>query len=100
MEPSREQLKAVIASGDDRKMNALVLKTTGEFKLLDITGQTPAQLSLPDCVGRFETFGQFNGYVGVEASKDHTFINNTFNDMMELWEIYKKTGKTDMHSIA
>lgn len=92
--PSIAQLKEVIASGDDSRLNSLVLKKTGEFELLDITGRLPSEVIYPDVVGRFETFADGNGYVGPDAAGDDDFISNMFNDMMELWKIYRKTGKT------
>lgn len=99
MEPSKKQLKGIIASGDDSRLNSLILKTDGRFELMDITGKVPAQVKFPDyVVGRFETFGRNNGYVGIEAAKDDDFINSTFNDMMKLWDIHKVSGRTNMHA--
>ncbi len=99
MEPSKKQLRAIIASGDDNLLNSLILNTNGQFELLDLTGKIPAQIDFPDyIVGRFETFGINNGYVGTEAANDDDFINNTFDDMMKLWEIYKFNGRTKMHA--
>jgi hypothetical protein len=101
MEPSINQMEAVVAAGDDSRLNSLVLKTNGKYEMMDITRQIPAQVKYPDdVVVRFETFGQFNGYVGIDASKDDIFINNTFNDMMEMWEVYKTTGRTNLHSVS
>lgn len=95
MAPSIEQLKEVIRNGNDSIPNSLVLTTNGQFELVDMTDMVPGQFNRPDVVTRYETFAVGTGYVGADAANDDVFIKNTFNAMMEDWEVYKRNGTTN-----
>lgn len=69
-----EELKDLIASGDDSKANQLRIKTDGTVFLSTIVGMD----CLDDIVGRFETFQANNGYVGPERANDTMYIYSLF----------------------
>lgn len=60
-----EQLRPLIASGDDSHQNQVRITASGEIFLSSI-------------VGRFETFDTGNGYVGARAAADQKFIERLF----------------------
>lgn len=89
MAPSKEQMKQVIAKGDNTKNNSLILNSDGIFELrvfeqLDINKDE-------NTIVRFETLSKNTGFVGLEASKDSRFMDNTFIAMLECWVEYLKT---------
>ncbi|MFH1829041.1 MAG: hypothetical protein ABH824_07310 [Nanoarchaeota archaeon] len=81
------ELEKIIANGDDNQDNALILDLNGNFKLIN---RSLIDESTPIAV-RYETFCAGNGYVGLEASADHNFINDTYLSMLEGWIIHLMT---------
>lgn len=95
MAPDKEQLRKVIADGDDTVHNVLVLCTNGKFKLIQGIGvQVADHLNY---VTRWETFSAGNGYVGINASKDDVFLNATMRWANTAWKRYLKTGDTKQY---
>lgn len=69
--PGKRQLIEIIASGDDRTSNRVVLDVFGKYHL------TNKHNHLEECciIGKMETFPADGGYVGFEASKDQMHID-------------------------
>lgn len=87
-----EELETVIARGDDRKYNALVLDLQGYFRLLprlEVTALTPLAV-------RHETFCPGNDYVGGQAAADDDFINRMYRCTLESWVEHLQTGAVDI----
>lgn len=88
----REELEAVIASGDDRKYNVLTLDLKGYFHLLprmDVTALTPIAV-------RHETFCPGNEYVGGRAAADDEFLNLMYRCTLESWVQHLQTGEVNI----
>lgn len=86
--PSKEQYIDVIKKGDDSIHKKVVLHTNGIFEVVpndifDIES---------DYVGRSETLDAGNGYVGIEASEDEGYINDSYTMFLKAWLDYIKTG--------
>lgn len=89
---TREELETVIAPGDDRKYNALVLDLQGYFRLLprlEVTALTPIAV-------RHETFCAGNGYVGGRAAADEKFLNLMYRCTLESWVEHLQTGAVNI----
>lgn len=69
-----EQLRDLIASGDDSHHNQIRIKENGDIFLSAIIGAE----CLDGIKGRFETFNAHNGYVGPEAAADDEFVQRLF----------------------
>lgn len=95
--PSRKQLISVIANGNDKQTNTLILKTNAEYELISIK-QFNQALEYPNVVVRNEAFIAGNGYVGLKASEDDKFIDDLYNESLEYWLIHLIKGKTNMFS--
>ena len=102
-EPSLDQLRNVIAAGSDRTHNVLILNVDGRFELR----QCPPfnQLAFdPSIVVRHETYCAGNGYVGSEAAKDDSFLQDEFVASLDIWKEHLTNHETqeysDMHSMA
>ncbi len=98
MEPDREQLKQVIAAGDDQVNNCLILNANGKFELR----QSPPfnqLLNNPFIIVRHETSIQGNGYVGLEASKDDRLIDHMcYWASLEHWKNHLRYHCTQEYS--
>jgi len=95
--PSRDQLISVIAQGDDRINNSLILNVHGLFELRDFY---TLNLSFkdPTIVLRNETFSAGNGYVGKDAAKDANLIKGLYAVSLYHWLIHLQNGLTNMYS--
>ena len=89
--PTRAQLKDIIAGGNDRYHNALVIDSNGKFKLIELINQSTAELQ--NFPVRYETFQPGNGYVGYSASNDELFIEQTYITLLEAWWLHLNTGR-------
>ncbi len=69
-----EQLRTLIASGDDSKANQIRIKKDGTIFLSTVVGMD----CLCDIAGRFETFQPNNGYVGAERANDDEYIQRLY----------------------
>jgi hypothetical protein len=94
---SKEQLRAVIATGDDEQTNSLILNLQGQFELRQ---RPPFDIHKndPTVVIRHETFSAGNDYVGAEAAQDDDHIDRLFLSSLQGWLIHLKTGKTQDYS--
>jgi len=90
-EPSIDQLRQIIAQGDDAVSNVLILNVYGQFELR----QSPPfnqLLNDPSIIVRHETFVAGNGYVGPEATEDEQHIRELFVDSLEYWKNRERHG--------
>jgi hypothetical protein len=95
MNPNKEQLRYVIANGNDEVDNILLLNVDGNFTLFE--GAGGGAVEHLDYVTRWETFDARGGYVGIDASKDDKFLDNTIMGWANTtWEEHKKTGNTQI----
>jgi len=69
-----EELVHLISAGDDSQRNQIRIKEDGTIFLSSIVGAN----SLAGIVGRFETFDANNGYVGLKAASNETYIKSLF----------------------
>ena len=102
MYPTRQQLISVIAKGDYKVDNVLILKTNGEFEL--IQGAGAEAVKHINYVTRWETFdaasSEKGGWVGLDASKDSYVIDKLVMKWAnEAWDIYTNTGRTQITNI-
>lgn len=84
-EPTLEQQKSIIASGDDSTNNCLILNVHGDFELR----QAPPFNQLindPSIVVRHETFVRGNGYVGPEAAAHDKLMHDLFVSSLKYWK--------------
>lgn len=95
--PSKEQLRAVIATGDDEHANSLILNLQGQFEL---RRRPPFDINKndPTVVFRYETFAPGNDYVGLEAAQDETHIDDMFCSSLGGWLVHLTTGQTRAYS--
>jgi len=95
--PSKEQLRAVIASGDDEQTNSLILNLQGQFEFRQ---RPPFDINKndPTVVIRHETFAAGNEYVGIEAAQDEAHIDELFTSSLEGWLAHLQTGNTQEYS--
>ena len=76
-----ENVKKLIASKDDSKNRQIRISKTGEVYISDEVGN----VNIDNVLVRFETLMQGNGYLGIEASNDETYVERIFNDLKENW---------------
>jgi hypothetical protein len=95
--PSKEQLKSVLAQGDDRINNTLILNAYGLFELREFN---TLNLSFkdPSIVMRNETFIAGNGYVGNNVIGDDNYVNQLYRNALSFWLMHLKSGKTNFYS--
>jgi hypothetical protein len=91
--PTKEQLKSVLANGDDSFHNQLILNVYGEFELR----QNGSFSNDPSKVVRFETFCAGNGYVGQEMANNDSFLNDNFLSALDYWITHLKTGNSQAY---
>ncbi len=92
---NRDEMRSVIARGDDSNVNALVLDLEGHFQLVD---SSEAQRRLAPYGVRHESFAPFNDYVGPEAVKDGEFIRETYFAMLEEWIVHLHNDELDNYT--
>ena len=76
-----DQLRDLIAAGDDSHHNKLRITSSREIFLSDIVGLE----HLEGIIGRFETFVAGNGYVGLNAALDQQFIESLYT-AIQTWK--------------
>lgn len=87
---TREQLVELIKNGDDSVHNQIRVKRDGTIFLSQIVGAE----DISGLRFRFETFDAGNGYVGVDAAADDTYINGLYRGLKESWD-KGRTGYID-----
>lgn len=75
--PTKEQLRQVIASGDDSRTNQLVLTKDMTFGLVKFPAGNGNEFAVVHAA-----FIGGNGYVGPSAAADDKFIEGAYSDMM------------------
>jgi biopolymer transport protein ExbD len=75
-----DELKEMIANGDDKHFNQIRVTKDGKIYLSQDVVATQA---LDNIMFRFETFDAGNDYVGVRASEDSEFINRLYRTIMK-----------------
>lgn len=88
----REELRSVIAKGDNSCINALVLDLEGYFQLVYFFD---AGRKLAPYAVRHEAFAPFRGYVGRKAAADGQFIRETYFTMLENWITHLYNNELD-----
>jgi len=90
--PSKDQLKQIIAAGDDSLDNYLVLNVHGQFELR----QPSCSISPmdPTVVVCHEMFWAGNGYVGPDAAVDNEHIDDYYRTSTKEWLIHLDIGNT------
>lgn len=76
-----DQLRDLIASGDDSHDNQIRIKIDGEIFLSSDVGAD----NLTGIQARFDTFDAYNDYVGPRAAADSKFIQRLFN-AIQAWK--------------
>lgn len=90
---SCQELRGIIASGEDNHDNRLVLTLDGYFEFL-----TPEEeIKLSPIAVRYETFCTENGYVGFRAARDDKFIQETYSGMLEGWVTHLMNNELDVY---
>lgn len=94
--PNKEQLRTIIATGNDEETNVLILNLNGKFELrqrplFDISKNDPT------VVLRYETFAAGNDYIGEDAAQDDNHINSLYCTCLEGWLSHLRTGKTQIY---
>ncbi len=91
---SIEELREVIATGNDDRNNSLVVDLQGYFRLMDFS---EARSGHADIAIRHETYCAGNGYVGNKAAQDDEFIEREYLSSMEGWIIHLMTDKLSVY---
>ncbi len=86
-ELTREQLVELIKNGDDSVDNQIRVKSDGTVFLSQVVGAE----DIDGLMFRLESFDAGNGYVGVDAAADDTYINGLYRGLKESWD----KGRTD-----
>ncbi len=87
-----DDLKTLIASGDDSHDNQLRVTNSGEvFLSQDVVGAE----NLENIKFRFETFDAGNECVGEIAANDDTLMKALYNAMKDTWESDSKETHID-----
>ena len=76
-----ENVKKLIASKDDSQNRQLRVSKSGIAYISDEVGS----VNVDDVLFRFETLMQGNGYVGIEASNDESYVKEVFYNLKENW---------------
>lgn len=76
-----ENIRQLIASKDDSNHRQLRVTKSGIAYLSDEVGAD----NTADLAFRFETWCQGNGYCGLEASNDDSWVNKVFGWLKENW---------------
>jgi len=97
--PSRDQLISVLAQGDDRITNVLILNVHGFFELRYI-GTINSLIKDPAIVMRYMTFPSRSGCVGPKVVKISKYIDVIYSDSLLYWADHLETGKTNYYCDA
>lgn len=95
--PDKEQLRQVIAAGDDSKNNSLILNVYGKFELRQRPPYDIHQND-PTVIVRNETFAAHNDYVGPNASKDDSHIDAHYLTSLRHWVNHLYFGQSHKYS--
>jgi hypothetical protein len=87
--PTQEQLRDLLASGDDRTgHHVLWVSRTGDVHLTRLPpGASPAQFEErhPEMQLRYEAFEKGNEYVGPAAGDDGDWVSQLFDSLLSEW---------------
>jgi hypothetical protein len=95
-QPSIDQLREVIRTGDDAVHNSLILNVYGQFELRQRPPYDPFAND-PSVVARCETFSAGNDYVGPSAALDDNHVQNSFVTLFAAWTEHLRTGNTQSY---
>lgn len=88
-DPSVSDLASIIAKCDDNSSHhVLWVDVAGNVYVTPLNGITPVgfeEQQKSNLAMRYETFGQGNGYVGIDASKDTVFLQGVLNHLIANW---------------
>ena len=91
-----DEMKGVIANGDDETTNVLVVNIGGEFKLLDFHQDKVGRKDFAPIAVRHEAYMAGNGYVGEAAAEDSGFMRQEYVCSLEGWLTHLRTGMLDI----
>lgn len=88
---NREELKALLANGDDSVTNSLIIDFDGYLKLknIDNSGDIIAYSSY---AVRNESYDAGNGYVG--QNFDDEYINKLYLNLLDEWSLHLQSGRS------
>ncbi len=89
---NRDEMRSVIAHGDDSCINALVLDLEGHFQLVN---SSEAQRRLAPYAVRHESFAPFSNKVGKKAVLDRQFMTEVYFTMLEGWVTHLYNDELD-----
>jgi len=89
-----DEIKAVIANGNDNINNALTLDLEGHVVLQQFSTKLLSNC-LPIAV-RLRAFCAGNDYVGLEAAKDNSHIQEQYIALLEGWTTHLMTGELNI----
>lgn len=92
--PSDDDLKQVVASGDDSRSNVLILNVHGKFELRD---SHQIDHRDPTIVFRYESFVAGNGYIGPKPANDENFIHSLYSTAIEEWRGHLESGRVGFY---
>jgi len=93
---SKDSLRKVIGNGDDSRNNILTVDLEGYLVLYGTNYLKEIQeYNIPVSV-RNEAFIAGNDYIGLNAVKDNSFINETYLALLDGWYTHLLTGKLDV----
>jgi len=90
-EPTKQQLKQLLAMQDDTKGHHVVwVDKEGEVHITRLEGdQVPQNLEryVEETVKfRYESLSRNAGYVGIKASEDDSWVDELFNQLVSDWK--------------
>lgn len=83
---TRDELVELIKNGDDNYDNQIRVTEDGYVYLSRSVGAD----DIEGLRFRFETLDAVNGYVGVEASKDESYIDDLYRGLVNCWQTNKR----------
>lgn len=93
--PEITQLTSVIKNGDDEKNNTIVLKSDGNFELIENYDNNEDN---PNIISRYPVFIGGNEYIGKDASEDHGHVSNVYRSLLSDWYSHLLTNRTNYFS--
>ncbi len=98
-DPTRDQLRELLAGGDDLAgHHVLWVATNGDVRLTRVPAtQWPGRVRdvSPDTQLRYETFEVGKEYVGPDAAADARYVDEVFDNLLRAWDRVKGTSRTE-----
>jgi hypothetical protein len=94
--PTKDELRALLASRDDRAgHHVLWVADDGEVRITTLPRVWPPHefTPPPNLRLRYETFHAGKGYVGQEAAEDDDWVDKQFARLLEEWDKVTETSE-------